>query len=152
LNKLLLFIPLVFLIGCQSANQSTTYVFEGRSMEPTIHDQDHFVVDKDFYESNPIQRGDIVVYLYEDEQKHAKRVLGLPGEEIQFRNGTMYIDGNLLKTEYITQDIEGSDPMTLQDDEYFVVGDSPSLSKDSRHHGPIKKVDIIGKVIKFGSE
>ncbi|MCG3088021.1 signal peptidase I [Sporosarcina cyprini] len=152
MKKLLLFIPLIFLIGCQSDNQSATYVFDGRSMEPTIYDQDHFVVDKDYYESNPIQRGDIVVYLYDDNQKHAKRVLGLPGEEIQFRNGTMYIDGNPLETEYVTQDIKGSDPVTLQEDEYFVVGDSPSVSKDSRHHGPIKKEDLVGKVTKIVSE
>lgn len=138
----------ILLAGCTQSN-TATYIFEGQSMAPTIADGDKFVEDIGFYEKEEISRGDIVVYS-RDGQKHAKRVVALPGESIRFEDGALIINGKPIEDESIPTDITVStEEVNLLEDEYFIVGDGSENSKDSRHFGPVKKDDISGKVIEI---
>lgn len=140
----------IVLNGC-NLSVKTTYEFDGVSMEPTIHDQDKLVVDKKYYEQNKVKTGDIIVYEYGNDSAHIKRVLGLPGELVQIKEGKFLVNGITVNPEFIFNDIPANDSLaegiTLKEDEYFVVGDNPEWSKDSRNDGPITKERIIGKVL-----
>ena len=126
----------------------------GRSMEPTLEDQDSLIVDKISYRFTDPKRYDIIVFPfeYEDHTYFIKRIIGLPGETIQIDNsGKIYIDGKVLDDthgkEVIVDPGRAIDPITLGDDEYFVIGDNRNNSMDSRDPqvGNIKRKDLIGK-------
>ena len=126
----------------------------GRSMEPTLEDQDSLIVDKISYHFTDPKRYDIIVFPfeYEDHTYFIKRIIGLPGETIQIDNsGKIYIDGKVLDDthgkEVIVDPGRAIDPIKLGDDEYFVMGDNRNNSMDSRDPqvGNIKRKDLIGK-------
>ena len=158
MKKILVFLfIIVILAGCESGNKSVHLYegqFEGISMSPTIKDQQKVVVDKNYYIKNEIKREDIVLLNLEENHQHIKRVIGLPNEFIQTKDGTIYINNKALESEYFV-DVWGSylseEGIQLKDDEYFVIGDSliPLTSKDSRSVGPIAKKDILGKVVEI---
>jgi signal peptidase I len=132
-----------------------TLVADGDSMSPTIKDNDSFIVDEDYYKKHEVKRGDIITYKYKD-GTFAKRVFGLPGEFIQTKDGEWLADGKPINKEFIFEEIPYDknlyEGITLKDDEYFVMGDKPSVSRDSRSIGPIKKSEILGKVIEIKSK
>ena len=126
----------------------------GRSMEPTLEDHDSLIVDKISYHFTDPKRYDIIVFPfeYEDHTYFIKRIIGLPGETIQIDNsGKIYIDGKVLDDthgkEVIVDPGRAIDPITLGNDEYFVMGDNRNNSMDSRDPqvGNIKRKDMIGK-------
>ena len=126
----------------------------GRSMEPTLEDQDSLIVDKISYHFTDPKRYDIIVFPfeYEDHTYFIKRIIGLPGETIQIDNsGKIYIDGKVLDDthgkEVIVDPGRAIDPITLGNDEYFVMGDNRNNSMVSRvpQVGNIKRKDLIGK-------
>jgi len=126
----------------------------GSSMETTLSDGDNLLVDKLSYRFKEPQRFDIIVFpfQYETHTYYIKRIIGLPGETIQIdTDGNIYIDGELLEEDYGRETIQNPgraiDPITLGDDEYFVMGDNRNNSRDSRDSavGNIKRSDIIGK-------
>ena len=126
----------------------------GRSMEPTLEDRDSLIVDKISYRFTDPKRYDIIVFPfeYEDNTYFIKRIIGLPGETIQIdRSGKIYIDGKVLDDthgkEVIVDPGRAIDPITLGNDEYFVMGDNRNNSMDSRDPqvGNIKRKDLIGK-------
>jgi signal peptidase I len=132
---------------------------EGQSMMPRLHDQDRIFVNKFIYplrewlgDREPIKRGDIVVLLYpEDPSKsYIKRVVGLPGEEVNIENGKLYINGiqvdePYLDPEYLSQDTTG--PTRVKEHHYFVMGDNRRNSSDSRYWGLVPEKYIYGKAI-----
>lgn len=132
---------------------------EGQSMMPRLHDQDRIFVNKFIYplrewlgDREPIKRGDIVVLLYpEDPSKsYIKRVVGLPGEEVNVENGKLYINGvqidePYLDAEYLSQDTMG--PTRVKEHHYFVMGDNRRNSSDSRYWGLVPEKYIYGKAI-----
>ena len=129
-----------------------TYV-SGSSMESTLSDGDNLIVDKLTYHFSDPKRYDIIVfpYQYEDNTYFIKRIIGLPGETVQIVDGTIYIDGEVLNESYGREVMQNSgmaaDPITLGDDEYFVLGDNRNDSTDSRDPsvGKIKRNQIIGR-------
>ncbi|MFJ5714246.1 signal peptidase I [Neobacillus sp. NPDC093127] len=123
----------------------------GSAMVPTIQDKDRLGVDKGYYKNHKVERGDIILYDF-DGKMNVKRVVGLPGEFLQLKDGQLLTDGEPKNEKYNDDEIVDSkleEGITLGDDEYFIMGDNHRYSKDSRHFGPIKKENIIGKVIKI---
>ena len=118
----------------------------GDSMYNTLHDQDIMILNETSYWFKDIERFDIVVIKSHDEYL-IKRVIGLPGEKIECRDGTIYINGKKIKDKYAYSKTEDFNKVEINDDEYFVLGDNRSNSLDSRVFGVFKKKDIKGKAI-----
>lgn len=127
----------------------------GESMYPTLYDGDQLIVDKISYRFHEPKRYDVVVfpYRYEENKRFIKRIIGLPGETVQIRDGEVYIDGEKLDDPYsevvgpMNEAGMAKDAFTLEEDEYFVLGDNRNNSKDSRFQdvGPIHRDELIGR-------
>lgn len=125
----------------------------GSSMETTLSDKDQLIVDKMTYRFRDPKRYDIVVFpcQYQDNTYYIKRIIGLPGETVQILSGMVYIDGVRLDEHYGNEIMENpgiaEEPLTLGEDEYFVLGDNRNNSSDSRASdvGLIHRKDLIGR-------
>ncbi len=126
----------------------------GSSMESMLSDGDNLIVDKLSYRFSEPQRFDIIVFpfRYAEKTYYIKRIIGLPGETIYIDgNGTIFIDGEELKENYgkevINDPGRAYEPITLGEDEYFVLGDNRNNSSDSRDPvvGNIHRDEFIGK-------
>ncbi len=140
---LLVLIPIVLLIVVALIFDS--FYMEGISMEPTYEDDDYLLINTvvtDF------EREDVIVFEYPlDKSKYyIKRIIGLPGEEVEIKEGKVLIDGEVLEEEYIEGETGKDISMVLGDDEYFVLGDNRAASSDSRYWGALKEEDIVGEV------
>ena len=122
------------------------------SMETTVMAGDRIFVNRLSYAFAEPQRGDIVTFIYPDdgETLYLKRVMALPGETIQGKDGIIYIDGKALEHDF-TQEISYDDfgPFTVPEECYFMMGDNRNDSWDSRYweHTFVEKEDIIGKAV-----
>ena len=126
----------------------------GGSMETTLSENDNLIVDKLTYRFNEPKRFDIVVfpYRYEKDTYYIKRIIGLPGETVFIdEEGNIFIDEELLQEDYGKETIldagRAYEPITLGENEYFVMGDNRNNSQDSRDPavGNISGEDIIGR-------
>lgn len=125
----------------------------GNSMYPTLQDQEVLVLNKAIYRFRDVKRGDIISLSYADTKYLIKRVVGVPGDTVEFRNNTLYINGAVYEEDYLEEDVVTND-FSLQDigydvipeDMYLVLGDNRQNSMDGRDIGLIKKSDIIGKI------
>lgn len=126
---------------------------DGRSMNPTLNDRDNLIVEKLSYRFSDPKRFDIIVFPpYGTKEYYIKRIIGLPGETVQIdEEGNIYINGEILEEDYGLETIHSAgraaEPITLGDDEYFVMGDNRNNSKDSRSEdvGNVKRDAIIGR-------
>ena len=126
----------------------------GSSMESTLQHGDNLIVDKISYRFSDPKRFDIVVFpfQYEEDTYYIKRIIGLPGEIVQIdTDGVIYINGEVLHESYGLEVIKDPgraiEPITLGEDEYFVMGDNRNNSTDSRTElvGNVKRSELIGK-------
>lgn len=126
----------------------------GSSMETTLSDGDNLIVDKLSYRFQDPKRFDIVVfpYKYEENTYYIKRIIGLPGDTVQVKDGYTYINGELLESDIYGAEVmieagTASEPITLGEEEYFVLGDNRNHSLDSRDPsvGILKSEDLIGR-------
>ena len=141
----LLYIGIVFLLTylvIHYVGQRTEV--SGSSMESTLSDGDNLIVDKISYRFREPERFDIIVFPFQYEEKtyYIKRIIGLPGETVQIDvQGNIYIDGEVLEESYGREVIDermiglAAEPITLAEDEYFVLGDNRNASSDSREIG-----------------
>jgi signal peptidase I len=157
--KEILSISVYLLLVFCAAYLIVTYVGQrtqvsGSSMETTLSDGDHLIVDKISYRFSDPERFDIIVFpfQYDTDTYYIKRIIGMPGETVQIdESGNIYIDGELLEESYGREVIQNpgraSDPVRLGEDEYFVMGDNRNNSSDSRDPsvGNIHRRDIIGR-------
>lgn len=136
---------------------SVRFFIEGPSMQPSFHNDQYLIVSRLHYLLDTPQRGDIVVFDAPGDDEQAenplliKRLIGMPGETITFREGQLYIDGQLVNEPYIK---EVCTTGTCQDrtwevgaGQYFLMGDNRNNSRDSRVFGPVTKDRIIGEAI-----
>lgn len=132
--------------------QTATVV--GPSMNDTLSDGDTVIINKIVYTFNDIKRYDIVAFKKVDTSEYyeIKRVIALPGETVQIKDGILYINGQKLDDVPIDERIlmagVASREITLSEDEYFVMGDNVNNSEDSRYInvGNISKSEIIGRI------
>src|SRR3989442_6748042 len=123
---------------------------EGTSMAPLLSDQERIFINKFVYRFEPIERGDVVVFWYplDRSKSFIKRVIGLPGEYIEVRQGRVLVNGKRLMEPYVPPQFADSGsygPITVPVDEYFVMGDHRVSSHDSRMFGPVENKYIYGK-------
>lgn len=126
----------------------------GTSMTPTLNNGDITILDKISYKFNNIKRNDIVSIYNEDSKYIVKRIVGLPGESIEYKNNKLYINGEEIKELYLENQITEDFKLNeigyekIPEDMYFVLGDNRKDSLDSRDSsvGLINKSDILGKV------
>ncbi|RDU22926.1 signal peptidase I [Anaerosacchariphilus polymeriproducens] len=125
----------------------------GQSMNPTLKNGDSILINKFTYLISAPKRNDIIVFKpngNENSHYYVKRVIGLPGETVQIKSGTVYIDGEKLNdkiTSSIINEGIAEEEIKIKKDEYFVLGDNRNSSEDSRYAniGNINKSDIEGK-------
>ena len=124
----------------------------GSSMQPVLDAEDVVLMNRLIYDVSSPQRFDIVVFEREDGRKNVKRVIGLPGEMVQIKNGSVYIDGSLLEAPdglgQVSLAGRAEIPIQLEADEYFLLGDNRDSSEDSRfgNIGNVKADQIAGRV------
>ena len=125
---------------------------EGTSMLPQLQDQDRLFINKVAYRMGPIDRGDVVVFLYPHDhtKSYIKRVIALPGDDIRIDHGRVYVNGGQLAEKYVPMrysDDRSEPEMIVPQNEYFVMGDHRSISSDSRDFGPVDRDLIYGKAV-----
>ncbi len=149
LKELLPYIIIIFVVIFIKAFIVTPIKVNGESMMPTLHEKDIMLLNKTAYYFNDPKRFDIVVIDLPDEYI-IKRVIGLPEEEIEYKDNKLYVNGKVVKENIKnlqTKDfnIESLGSVKVPKDSYLVLGDNRNNSYDSRELGFIPKDKIIGK-------
>lgn len=121
---------------------------EGQSMEPNFHEGQFLIINKLEYRFHPPERGDVIVFHSPDnpQKDFIKRIIGLPGEQLQIQDGRVLINGQPLEEPYLANPVSGNwGPATVAPDQYFVLGDNRNNSSDSRNWGMLPMAKMIGK-------
>jgi signal peptidase I len=154
LRDIVLIIAVFVLLGVFVAQP---VVVEGTSMLPQLHDGERLLVNKLVYYKfksvswGHIERGDIVVFWYpkEPDKSYVKRVIGMPGETVEVREGKVYINGKELQEDYLdaehNQSLPSFQAKRVDEHFYFVMGDNRDNSSDSRYWGLVPEKYIYGK-------
>jgi len=137
------------------------FMVKGSSMEPNYHSSDYLIIDELSYRLRDPQRGEVVVFKYplNPSYRYIKRIIGLPGETIEITNGEVTvskvnvapkkIDESLYLSQKVQEEWKNTNygPLTLKENEYFVMGDNRNNSSDSRTWGVLPVKNITGRVL-----
>ena len=132
------------------------FFVEGASMEPNFLNGEYLLIDEISYYFKTVERGEVIVFHYplDTSKYYIKRVIGLPGETIEIKNGKVAIyngdnpDGFFIDESYLLREgiTVGDIKKKLSKSEYFVLGDNRLFSSDSRQWGTLPRNDIVGRV------
>ncbi len=132
------------------------FLVSGSSMEPNFSSGDYLLIDELTYQLRAPQRGEAIVFHYpgDERQYYIKRIIGLPGETIEIKDGKITIlnnqnpNGFTISENYLPADFQtsGDEKIVLPADQYFVLGDNRNYSFDSRSWGNLTKKEIVGLV------
>jgi signal peptidase I len=138
-------IAVIIFIGARQTIQ--TYEVFQTSMEPSFHPGQRVVVSKVAYVFGEPKRGDVIVFESPVEpEDFIKRIIGLPGDTVEIRNGFVYVDGVALSEPYLAQAPDYTmAAVTIPDGEYFVLGDNRNFSNDSHTGWLVPTANIRGK-------
>jgi signal peptidase I len=125
---------------------------QGTSMEPLLLDGERIVVNKFIYRFQPIERGDVVVFWYprDPSVSFIKRVVGLPGDLVEIRGGSLVVNGLPVREDYLPASFRDGDsypPTEVRKGYYFVLGDHRRSSNDSRTWGEVPEKYIYGRAV-----
>ncbi|MCF0145571.1 MAG: signal peptidase I [Eubacterium sp.] len=158
LFRILIFVLEILLVVILAYGVSTFFLrsvtMRENSMEPTISSGDTLLMNTLAYRFGSPGRRDIIAYRNTDEEAenlHIKRIIGIPGDTVQIVNGQIVLNGETYLDETFPAMVDPGlaiDPITLGDDEYFVLGDNRNGSEDSRYAsvGNVRKKRIAGKI------
>ena len=129
------------------------FEIQGSSMEPTLEENERLFVLKFAYRFDNVERGDVIVFLYPEDhsRRFIKRVIGLPGDTVEIRDGKVMVNGEKLREAYVNGDYfrpqEDISKVTVPADCYYVLGDHRSVSSDSRSGWFVPRKNIVGKAV-----
>lgn len=149
-------LSVVLALGIRHFVAEARYI-PSESMLPTLEVNDRLIVEKISYHFNPPQRGDVIVFWPNDRLRQEnpnlrdafiKRVIGLPGEEVEVSGGRVYINGEPLEENYIAAEPNYQwGPEVVQPDSYLVLGDNRNNSYDSHFWGYVPRSNVIGRAV-----
>lgn len=129
----------------------------GSSMVPTFQNNDYILTDKLSYRFSLPKKGDVIVLKNprNESQDFIKRIIAIPGDSVKIENGLVFVNGNKLNEAYLPQNtlsqggsfLAEGEQITAGENQYIVFGDNRNHSSDSREWGPVKRNEIIGKVV-----
>lgn len=129
-----------------------SFLVQGDSMEPSLHDGERLLVDKVTYRFRPPERGEIIVFAYpkDPRRKFIKRVIGVPGDVVEIRNRTLVINGTPIEETYIRGPMyQPYGPVTVPEGTVWVLGDNRNNSEDSRFPdvGAVPLNHVVGRAL-----
>jgi signal peptidase I len=122
---------------------------DGASMEPTLVSGEYVIVSKLNYRFGTPQRGDIIVFHFprDPKEEYIKRVIGLPGDEVQVRHGSVYVNGQPIDETYLKVTTNYNGTWNVPENQLFVLGDNRNNSSDSHDCGTVPMDYVVGKAI-----
>ncbi|HEY8425824.1 MAG TPA: signal peptidase I [Limnochordales bacterium] len=129
-----------------------SFLVQGQSMEPTLYDGERLLVDKLTYRLRDPQRGEVVVFRVPSDpsRRFIKRIIGVPGDVIEFQDGRVVLNGRVLRESYVLgPTLSGRTRQTVPPGRYFVLGDNRANSEDSRFAevGFVPRELIVGRAV-----
>ena len=120
---------------------------DGASMEPTLQSGEFVIVNKLAYTFGDPSIGDVIVFHLprDPDQEYIKRVIGLPGDRVEIKDGEVFVNGEILSEEYIAASPVYENAWDVPSDSLFVLGDNRNNSSDSHNWGPVAMEFVIGK-------
>ncbi|MBN2898169.1 MAG: signal peptidase I [Clostridia bacterium] len=149
-------IVMALIIGCILSLTIRPTLVSGNSMAPTLNDRNYLIIDKVSYRFDAPHRGDVVVFktqltTAEGAPKDLiKRIVGIPGDYVVLREGSVYVNNQLLEEKYVLENFtDGEVALTVPENRYFVLGDNRKVSLDSRSKevGLVPYDAIRGKIL-----
>lgn len=141
-----LILAIVIFILLQTTIQSTVVI--GPSMEPDLHNRQRLLISKAVYAFQEPERGDVIIFHSPNDNRddYIKRIIGLPGDTVEIKDGVVYINGSQLREPYIADSPKYTfQTQKIAQNSYFVLGDNRNNSNDSHNGWVVPRQNIIGK-------
>lgn len=124
------------------------YRIDGSSMRPTLHDSEYLIINNVTYYMDEPERGDVIVFRHpRNDLNLIKRVIGEPGDHVEIRSGTVWVNGEALNEPYIAEPPNYTGSWDVPEGEYFVLGDNRNNSSDSHSWGFLPMENVLGKAM-----